>query len=52
VGEKVALFLGDPADPRKNHELAAAAVAIARRTVPELRLHVGWGSRPEEIPAS
>lgn len=48
--EKVALFLGDPADPRKNVELARAAVALARESLPTLRLHMAWGTRPEDVP--
>jgi glycosyltransferase involved in cell wall biosynthesis len=50
LNEPVALFLGDPSDPRKNVSLARAAVAEARRGCPSLRLHIGWGSRPSEIP--
>jgi teichuronic acid biosynthesis glycosyltransferase TuaC len=48
--EVVALFLGDPSDPRKNVSLARAAVSEARSSLPNLRLHIGWGSRPREIP--
>jgi teichuronic acid biosynthesis glycosyltransferase TuaC len=48
--EKVVLFLGDPDDPRKNVALARAAVALGRRSVPNLRLHLAWGARPEEVP--
>jgi teichuronic acid biosynthesis glycosyltransferase TuaC len=48
--EQVALFLGDPKDPRKNIALARAAVERAACTAPRLRLHEAWGSRPEEVP--
>ena len=48
--EPVALFLGDPEDPRKNVSLARAAVAEVQSRAPDVRLHIGWGSRPEEIP--
>jgi glycosyltransferase involved in cell wall biosynthesis len=48
--ESVALFLGDPSDPRKNVSLAHAAVAGAQGRCSGLRLHIGWGSRPSEIP--
>jgi teichuronic acid biosynthesis glycosyltransferase TuaC len=48
--ESVVLFLGDPDDPRKNVALARGAVEEAQRQRPEMRLHIGWGSRPEEIP--
>ncbi len=48
--ESVVLFLGDPEDPRKNISLAQAAVQRIQERRPKVRLHVGWGSRPEEIP--
>lgn len=48
--ELVVLFLGDPGDPRKNISLAQAAVAEVQGRQPNVRLHVGWGSRPSEIP--
>ncbi len=48
--ESVVLFLGDPDDPRKNVSLAQAAVQQIKEQQPKVRLHVGWGSRPEEIP--
>jgi teichuronic acid biosynthesis glycosyltransferase TuaC len=48
--ELVALFLGDPDDPRKNLSLARAAVSEVQERQPNVRLHVGWGSRPSEIP--
>jgi glycosyltransferase involved in cell wall biosynthesis len=49
-GEKVLLFLGNPADPRKNFELAEAAAGLVREEVPEARLHVGWEVEPGEVP--
>jgi teichuronic acid biosynthesis glycosyltransferase TuaC len=48
--EKVALFLGNPSDPRKNVALARAAVAVARRREPGLRLHEAFGLDHEEVP--
>lgn len=48
--EKVVLFLGNPADPRKNIDLAQAAVALASRSEERLRLHAAWGATPEEVP--
>jgi len=49
--ELVALFLGDPDDPRKNLSLARTAVSEVKERQPNVRLHVGWGSRPSEIPS-
>jgi teichuronic acid biosynthesis glycosyltransferase TuaC len=48
--ESVVLFLGDPDDPRKNLSLARAAVQQIQERQQKVRLHVGWGSRPEDIP--
>jgi glycosyltransferase involved in cell wall biosynthesis len=48
--ESVALFLGDPDDPRKNISLARAAIAEIQKTDTAVRLHVGWGVSPSEIP--
>lgn len=48
--ELVALFLGDPNDPRKNVSLARAAVSKLQSRQPNVRLHIGWGSHPREIP--
>jgi teichuronic acid biosynthesis glycosyltransferase TuaC len=49
--ELVALFLGDPNDPRKNVSLARAAVSKLRSRQPNVRLHIGWGSHPKAIPS-
>jgi glycosyltransferase involved in cell wall biosynthesis len=49
--ELVALFLGDPNDPRKNVSLARAAVSELQSRAPNVRLHIGWGSHPQEIPS-
>ena len=48
--EEVVLFLGDPSDPRKNVTLAQDAVADLRRSRNGVRLHLGWGVAPSEIP--
>jgi glycosyltransferase involved in cell wall biosynthesis len=48
--ERIALFVGDPAIPRKRHFLADAAVQIARRELPDLRLEVAHGVTPDRIP--
>ena len=46
----VALFVGDPAIPRKNHALADAAVRIAAERVPGLTLRPAHGHPPAEVP--
>jgi glycosyltransferase involved in cell wall biosynthesis len=46
----VALFVGDPAIPRKRHFLAHGAVQLARRELPDLRLEVAQGVTPDRIP--
>jgi glycosyltransferase involved in cell wall biosynthesis len=48
--EPIALFVGDPEIPRKNHKLAAAAVEHARASLPDLRLQVAQGFSPDQIP--
>lgn len=48
--ERVALFVGDPGLAIKNHQLAEAVCRQAAASVPELRLRVAWGVRPEQIP--
>jgi glycosyltransferase involved in cell wall biosynthesis len=48
--EPIALFVGDPALPRKNHELAAAAVKCAQAELPEVRLQVAQGFTPAQVP--
>jgi teichuronic acid biosynthesis glycosyltransferase TuaC len=48
--ERVALFLGNPDDPRKNVGLARAAAEIVRREDPAARLHVAWQVPPETVP--
>jgi teichuronic acid biosynthesis glycosyltransferase TuaC len=48
--ERIALFVGDPAIPRKNHPLAEAACAVAREQVERLRLQVAQGFTPAQIP--
>lgn len=47
---KVAMFLGDPADPRKRVELAEEAIARVAERMPEARLEVVFGKGPDEIP--
>jgi teichuronic acid biosynthesis glycosyltransferase TuaC len=48
--EPVVLFLGDPDDPRKNVSLANEAIAEVQNARPDVRLHIGWGTRPSDIP--
>jgi teichuronic acid biosynthesis glycosyltransferase TuaC len=48
--QPVVLFLGDPGDPRKNISLARDAMAKVQETVPDIRLHIGWGTPPSDIP--
>ena len=47
---KVAMFLGDPADPRKRVELAEEAMARVAERVPGARLEIVFGKDPEEMP--
>jgi glycosyltransferase involved in cell wall biosynthesis len=48
--EPIALFVGDPAIPRKNHKLAAEATAHAAAELSGLRLQVAQGFTPAQIP--
>jgi teichuronic acid biosynthesis glycosyltransferase TuaC len=48
--DPVALFMGNPSDPRKNVTLATQAIAELARRGPSVRLHIGWGARPGEVP--
>src|SRR5690242_6668749 len=48
--ELVALFVANPAVPNKRFWLAEAAADRAREAIPNLRLRVAAGLRPEEIP--
>jgi glycosyltransferase involved in cell wall biosynthesis len=48
--ESVILFLGNPSDALKNVELARQAVAEIQKRQSDVRLHIGWGSHPSEIP--
>ena len=48
--ERVVLFAADPAIPRKRYALAEAACAAARRSIPALRLHVGYRVPPNDMP--
>jgi len=48
--EKVALFVGNPSNERKNHALAERAVARAAAERPQLRLRVASGIAPEDVP--
>jgi glycosyltransferase involved in cell wall biosynthesis len=45
----VALFVGDPTDPRKNFELARRAVELASHKVQGLRLETAWGVPPTRV---
>jgi teichuronic acid biosynthesis glycosyltransferase TuaC len=47
--ERVALFVGNPRDPRKNYPLAAGACSAASRTCPGLLLRVAHGVDPQVI---
>jgi glycosyltransferase involved in cell wall biosynthesis len=49
-GEPVVLFAADPGISRKRYELAEAACEAARSTIPNLRLHIGHGVAPSEMP--
>jgi teichuronic acid biosynthesis glycosyltransferase TuaC len=48
--ERVALFVGDPALPRKNYQLAEAACARVAEHHPDLRLQVAQGFAPSDVP--
>lgn len=48
--EVAVLFVGNPANPRKNHDLAARVVERVREQVPSVRLRVAWGVPPEAVP--
>jgi glycosyltransferase involved in cell wall biosynthesis len=48
--EPVVLFVGDPRLPVKNFALARAAVELARKRTPGVRLHVVWGHAPDDVP--
>jgi glycosyltransferase involved in cell wall biosynthesis len=47
---KVALFLGDPSDPRKRVELAREAMQTVCARMPEARLEIGFGLEPSMVP--
>jgi glycosyltransferase involved in cell wall biosynthesis len=47
-GEKLVLFVGDPAKAVKRYDLAQRAVHMLERTRPA-RLILGWGMLPEQI---
>jgi teichuronic acid biosynthesis glycosyltransferase TuaC len=49
AGERLVLFVGDPAESRKRFALAERAVAILSGTMPA-RLLVGWNVPHEDIP--
>jgi glycosyltransferase involved in cell wall biosynthesis len=49
---RLALFVGDPAIPRKNHALAAAACSHASTRVPDLELKVVHGLPPADVPVA
>ncbi len=48
--ERVALFVGDPRDPRKNYPLAAAACSVASRSCSGLVLRTAHGVDPQTVP--
>jgi teichuronic acid biosynthesis glycosyltransferase TuaC len=48
--DRVALFVGDPAIPRKNYALAEAVCARAAERLPALRLQVAHGFAPRDVP--
>jgi glycosyltransferase involved in cell wall biosynthesis len=49
-GERIALFVGNRSDPRKNYPLAEAACAAAARSCPELMLRAADGVDPRAVP--
>ena len=50
TAQKVALFVGNPDDPRKNVTLARAAIAELTLSGIDVRLHEAWGIAPVDIP--
>jgi glycosyltransferase involved in cell wall biosynthesis len=48
--EKIALFVGNPSDPRKNYPLADVACSVAAQTCSKLILRVVNGADPQTIP--
>lgn len=46
----VLLFLGNPADPRKNVALARRTAELVRVQVPDARLHEAWQVDPSDVP--
>jgi teichuronic acid biosynthesis glycosyltransferase TuaC len=50
LDEHVALFVADPAVPRKRYWLARAACEQASSELPQLRLHVVADAEPREVP--
>jgi glycosyltransferase involved in cell wall biosynthesis len=48
--EKVALFVGNPNEPRKNYPLATAACTVASRSCSKLVLRVAHGVDPQVVP--
>ncbi|MCA1682456.1 MAG: glycosyltransferase family 4 protein [Actinobacteria bacterium] len=48
--EKVALFVGDPSNARKNHPLAVAACRVAAARCPSLKLMSATAVAPELVP--
>jgi glycosyltransferase involved in cell wall biosynthesis len=49
ANERLVLFVGNPAEPGKRHDLAREAVEILNRTLPA-QLVVAWGRPPSDIP--
>jgi glycosyltransferase involved in cell wall biosynthesis len=49
---RVALFASNPQIPGKRYALAEAAVQRARAQLPDIRLHVLQGAKPDEVPAA
>jgi glycosyltransferase involved in cell wall biosynthesis len=50
VEGRVALFLGNPDDPRKNVALARAAGAVLAERGIDIRLHEAWRTAPDAVP--
>lgn len=48
--EKVALFVGNPNEPRKNYPLAVTACSVASRSCSKLVLRVARGVDPDTVP--
>src|ERR1019366_3672069 len=48
--DRIALFMGDPEDPRKNVTLAKEAIGDLAGRGLNVKLHLAWGAKPHDVP--